>query len=326
MSKFFCVLFFASFNVFAILYSKESNGAGCSRLEMRYNEEIADGDLYVAVAREYARCLIFEKEKEEKALSLLHYSADRGDVPAAFYLARYIQTGGTFEMGDRDYDKLNETIMAYLRVLSLIKGDFNYPWGGDRSMNEMEDSIELNSHYQIPITYFHKFIEGAIGIYNLYLMQSPNYNGERDLNTYPDYNLYTQDSLEKTIEHAETCLSLPKKDYFSERDYKAHQSACQVLKDGAQTLLPLEGERLSLLNKRSCRDTLPYCQEYDDLVDGKMIPIIRDAYDELEVIFSELNRFLAEERACVNAELKRRQKLFEEEGIIVTDEFTCDIS
>ena len=81
-------------------------------------------------------------------------------------------------------------------------------------------------------------------------MQSSNYNGERNLNTSPTYNLYTEDSLEKTIEHANRCLSLPMKDYFIEEVYQFYQSACQVLKDSAQALLPLERERLSLFKQK----------------------------------------------------------------------------
>ncbi len=267
----------------------------------------------------YAHCLIFNGGKE-KALAFIQDLDNQGYIPGAFYMAKYIQHQWNY--GTRDYEQLNETIVAYLRVISLIEGTFDYPRFNGQNFDtvllwhEQTDQMELNSHYQVPMTYFDKFGSGAEGIYNLYLMQSPNYNGERNLNTYPTYNLYTEDSLEKTIEHANRCLSLPMKDYFIEELYRFYQSACQVLKDSAQALLPLEGERLSLLNKRSCRDALPDCQEYNDLLEEEIIPIIKKAYDELDVIFNDLNHFV-EEKDARDAEISRK---FQEELDAVTSD------
>ncbi len=297
----------------------------CSVVEQAYHN-YPEND---ANSMNYAHCLIFNGDKE-KALAFIQQLDNQGYIPGVFYMAKYIQHQWNY--GTRDYDRLDEIIMAYLRVISLIEGAYDYPqfngprFDGALLWYEQTDQMELNSHYNVPMTYFHKFKKGAAGIYNLYLMQSSNYSGERDLNTYPTYNLYTEDSLEKTIEHANRCLSLPMKDYFIEEVYQFYQSACQVLKDSAQALLPLERERLSLLNKRSCRDTLPNCQEYDELVKEKMFPIIGETHDELDIIFDELNRFLEKKDACLEAELERRQRLFDEQGIILTDEFTCDIS
>ena len=71
---------------------------------------------------------------------------------------------------------------------------------------------------------------------------------------------------------------------------------------------------------------MPDCQEYNDLADGRMTSIVHQAYDELDVIFDDLSRFLEKKDACLEAELERRQRLFDEQGIILTDEFTCEIS
>ncbi len=287
----------------------------CSVVEQAYHAHPEHN----ATSMNYAHCLIFNGDKE-KALAFIQQLDRQGYIPGVFYMAKYIQHQWNY--GTRDYDRLDEIIMAYLRAISLIEGTFDYPrfngqnFDGALLWYEQTDSMELNSHYQVPMTYFHKFTQGAIGIYNLYLMQSPNYSGGRDLNTYPTYNLYTEDSLEKTIEHANRCLSLPMKIYFIEEVYRFYQSACQVLKDSAQALLPLEGERLSLLNKRSCRSALPNCQEYNDLADREMIPIIDKVFDELDVIFDELNRFL-EEKEARDAEISRK---FQEELDAVTSD------
>ncbi len=297
----------------------------CSVVEQAYHAHPEHN----ATSMNYAHCLIFNGDKE-KALVFIQDLDNRGYIPGAFYMAKHIQTGGTFET--RDYDRLNETIVAYLRVISLIERAYDYPQFNGQNFDgallwyEQTDSMELSSYYNVSVSYFNKFTKGANGAHNLYLMQSPNYSGGRDLNTYPTYNLYTEDSLEKTIEHANRCLSLPMKDYFIEEVYRFYQSACQVLKDSAQALLPLEGERLSFLNKRSCQGDLTNCEEYNDLLQGEMVPIVNRTLNKLDVIFNDLNHFLEKKDACLEAELERRQRLFDEQGIILTDEFTCDIS
>ncbi len=284
-----------------------------------WEEEYHYSPDYLPDVMGYARCLIFNGDKE-KALAFIQQLDRQGYIPGVFYMAKYIQHRWNY--GTRDYERLNETIVAYLRVISLIEGTYDYPRFNGQNFDtvllwhERKDQMELSSHYRVPMTYFHKFKKGAAGIYNLYLMQSSNYSGERDLNTYPAYNLYTEDSLEKTIEHANRCLSLPMKDYFIEEAYRFYQSACQVLKDSAQALLPLEGERLSLLNKRSCRSALPNCQEYDELVKEKMFPIIGETHDELDIIFDDLNRFF-EEKEARDAEISRK---FQEELDAVTSD------
>ena len=176
----------------------------------------------------YARCLILQ-DKDSEGLSILHNIVSRNNhVKTAFTLAEYIRTGGAFE--DKvDKKNINHTIDAYQRVLLFINSDPNYPRNGNTSY-ERERQIELASVYLVPYFYYRKFMSGASGTHNKYLLHSPSYTGDRDLNTYPEYSPYTIDSLRKMIQFANRCLALPMKSHFRPDYYKDYREACQTLK------------------------------------------------------------------------------------------------
>ncbi len=113
---------------------------------------------------------------------------------------------------------------------------------------------------------------------------SPSYEGDRDLETYPDYSPYTIDSLSNIIEFANRCIALPNKNHFNPSYYIGYQKACQILKDVAETLMPMELEALTLLATESCGKDLPNCQEYDELTD-RQSSLINQAESELGEIF-----------------------------------------
>ena len=78
----------------------------------------------------YGMCLVASGHDFE-GLKFWHDAADvHNDVHAAFLIAKYIETKGTFDTGPYDKDKLDEIIKAYLRVLLYINTTPNYPWGG----------------------------------------------------------------------------------------------------------------------------------------------------------------------------------------------------
>ena len=232
----------------------------------------------------YAHCLIV-KGKDSEGLAILHNIVDHSTHPArvkaAWMLANYISTGGTFE-DTIDKDNINEAIEAYGRVIFFISLDPNYPQ--KTSLYEEEAQIELTSHYRLPLLYSEKFKKGATGTDNMHLLSSPSYNGDRDLKTYPEYSPYTIDSLQKAIEFADQCLALPLKRHFQSSSYRNYIAGCRVLKEAAQDSLPLERQRLVLLDTDSCSNDLPQCLEYQE-IKSEMVSIIRQAGSELRQIF-----------------------------------------
>ena len=225
---------------------------------------------------EYAHCLITRGD-DFQGMNILHNivesSTEPARVKAAWMVANYVKTGGTFE-DTTDENNINEAIEAYGKVISFINSDPRYPDGNE--IYEEESQIELKSHYRLPLLYFAKFKHGAAGSDHVHLLSSPTYDGDRDLNTYPEYSPYTLDSLNKMIEFADECLKLPRKRHFNPITYKKTKAECRVLKEAAQALLPLERERLTLLNTESCNSDIFQCEEYNEIL-NKIIPIVHQA-------------------------------------------------
>ena len=234
----------------------------------------------------YAACLILKGE-DDKGLRILNQVVKQdNDVNAAFTLADYIETGGTFK-NTIDNDKLNEAIKAYQRVLSLIALDPQYPFNGNM-LYEAHSQMELNSFYSIPLLFSRRFTRGGKGGENSYLFKSPSYKGRRDLKTYPEYSPYTIDSLRKTIEHSDRCLSLPKKRHFNSEKYAKVKAACRVLKEEAVAMLPLEKRRLEFLARESCSRDILQCPEYKE-VTSRMFALIKQGNAEMTRIWGEEN-------------------------------------
>ena len=235
--------------------------------------------------RGYARCLITRGD-DTQGMAILHdivkYSDHPGRVGAAWMIANYLSSGGTFE-DVIDENNINEAIKAYGKVVFFIRLDPNYPNGN--GIYEEEAQIELKSHHFLPLLYFEKFRYGIQGSSNAYWQNSLSYSGNGGLNTYQVYSPYTIDSLNKTIEFANQCLDLPFKRYFKHRVYEKIKAGCRVLKEVALTLLPIEQERLILLNTNSCSDDLVQCDEFKEVFRGEIIPIIQQANLEMKEIF-----------------------------------------
>ena len=237
----------------------------------------------IPLRKGYAHCLITKGEDSE-GMSILYHIADRhNDVKAAWVIAEYIHSGGTFE--DRiDKHNINEAIEAYGRVVFFISLDPHYPQNGN-DIYEAESQMELRTNYRLPLLYFTKFKKGAVGTENIHLLRSPSYERDGDLDTYPKYNLYTMDSLEQMIKFADQCLALPPKRHFQSEAYGKIKAGCQVFKEAATALFPLEQQRLVLLATDSCSDDLPQCAEYYELR-AEMVSIIKPVSADIKAIFN----------------------------------------
>lgn len=177
----------------------------------------------------YARCLVIKGE-DATGMNILYRLRDyKNSVAAARMIAKYIQSGGTFEatFDDQSYD---EALEAHFKVLALINSDPSYPHNGHR-IYEFRLKMELNSYLYIPALYLSKFKHGAYGSYAQKLLQSPTYKGDRDKKTYPEYAPYTIDSLRRLIEHARGCASLRKKVTFGPRSIKPPHSPANSIKN-----------------------------------------------------------------------------------------------
>ena len=235
--------------------------------EKDYRQVKSTGGYAVA----YALCLIARNRGDDvKALAILDSEITKGHVSAARDKAVYITTGGTMNQRKLDDRYYNEALQAYAKVLLLINLKPDYP--EDFLFTELKEQHELEAYfYLVYISYF-KFLAGFNGTHNAHLLQSPTYKGDRNLKLHSKYQPYTLDSLEKTIEHARRCTSLPRKNHFKSLRYKQTTTYCRVMKEYTKQFYPLEKERLTLLNNQSCARDVEQCTKYQDLMYKKIIP------------------------------------------------------
>ena len=244
----------------------------------------------------YAFCLLVigGKQNVMEGLAILEALVqDHNNVKAAWVIANYTRTGGTFEK--RDVTKYQEAINAYLDVWHLIDIKPDYPDIFEIDY-ELESQIEIRTIDYIVSLYFSKFKKGVIGSHNMHLVRSPNYKGRRNLNTYPDYSPHTKDSLKQMLHFAKQCLALPSnKSHFKPNYYRAYQQACRILKEavtgieaeGVVGFWELETERRALLLDESCSSDLPNCDEYNEIYE-QIKSLAKQVKAELKVAFSPL--------------------------------------
>ena len=112
--------------------------------------------------------------------------------------------------------------------------------------------------------YVAKYELGVIGDYHKHLLLSPSYQGDRNKETYPEYNPYMLDSLNKSGSLCGRVRQPASKRHFDPVRYRATTEACRLLEERALTLIPLEEERQSILLQPHCKDDLnkTNCPEY----------------------------------------------------------------
>lgn len=235
----------------------------------------------------YGMCLVARGDDFE-GLKFWHDAAEfHNNVSAAWLIARYIETKGTFNAKKPDWDKLDETIKAYFRVLLYINMTPNYPWEGGYILDEDESQMEIQSRFSVPLYYYNKFFAGFEYSENAKLRTSPSYKGDRDLDvgnalTFDAYVPHTHNSLKLAIEYGDECAGLPMKRHFKPDYYSRYTTACRIIAGVARELLPLEIKRRHLIqDDHPCAKDLPECAEYYELR-KKMLALYKARMKELK--------------------------------------------
>ena len=120
---------------------------------------------------------------------------------------------------------------------------------------------------------------GGIGDYNFNLLASISYEGDRDLETYPEYADLTLDSLSQMKESAQTCLSLSYKPHFKRPAYNLVRELCQNYKQLAERLYELELKRREEIAQNYCKDILSSSCPINSIMED--IQLIFDEYYEI---------------------------------------------
>jgi len=206
----------------------------------------------------YAFCLIVRNRGDDEArgLSELYHLADHeSSSTASFYLADYLETDGEFGSRPNTRKNLDQAIRRYLRALAIIDLIPDYPFP-DYIFHEAGSQIHLYSFKRVPYLYLEKYKFGAVGDYRIHQLQSPEYDGPRDKERYPEYNGLMWDSLEKGLFHAEQCLVLQQRHHFDPNLYGKAMKTCPLYADLFRTLMPLEEKRSALLIEPRCYENL----------------------------------------------------------------------
>ena len=251
----------------AFANSYKRGDASCpdfQKYEMKYQK----GGSAVA----YALCLLTRGGEDIKALNILDSEIRKGRVDAARDKAVYITTGGTMEQRNLDDKKYNEALQAYEQVLLLINLKPDYPKGFEGT--EEKEQHELEAYYYMVHISYMKFLAGLNGTHNAHLLRSPSYKGDRNVKLHPKHQPYIIDNLKKTIEHAGRCADLPRKSHFEPLRYKRTTLWCRVMKGYVKELVPLERQRLTLLENKSCARDIKQCSEYQEVLWKKIAPLI----------------------------------------------------
>ncbi len=236
--------------------------SSCEAEEQLYKETPRDYENYTDhVKTGYARCLLANErgERRPEALRILQGVARQSNnVYAAFLIACDVLRNG-------DYKKhLREIIEDHKLVKFFIGLDHGYP-NPRYSMYERKYDIELKTHFVLVALHLEKYALGREGHKNEISMLSPSYDGDQNLETYPEYSPYVIDSLKKTIHFAKICLALSRKQYWNEKAFTAAKGNCEYIKNFSEKVLPLELEKKETLNQSFCEDPL-MCPEYQNIL------------------------------------------------------------
>ena len=283
------------FSSFGTRYRSGSFGCGdFEDAERQYKEQLNDPDPYVSVTLVYAICLLLKGEVTNnqddvsKGMLILHDLADQhSNIVANYWIAKYHLTGGDFNtiVADRNLDLAAKYFSS---TLAIIKTYNSYP-PLIYSMWEGNHNIEMTAYYHLPLVYLAMFYKGAAGDYRVRLLNSPSYEGDRDLETYPEYRGNTMGYINLAIEHAGNCKNLPLKRHFDKSSSPYYIKVCAMYEEKAKLLKEAYVKSQLILNQDRCKDigsdetASAYCPENDEAVQ-KIVDTFNSIFEESKEI------------------------------------------
>ena len=260
MRKIVSILSVIAFFVFATSpgfgESYRSGSFGCVDFEAEekaYMEQLNDPDPYVSVTLVYALCLLLKGEVTNnqddvsKGMLILHSLADQhSNIVANYWIAEYHLSGGDFKKSIADRN-LDLAAHYYSSTLAIIKTYNSYP-PLEYFMWEANHNIEMTAYYQLPLVYLAMFYRGVSGDYRVRLLNSPSYEGDRDLETYPEYRDNIMGYINLAIEHAGNCKNLPLKRHFEKPASPYFIKVCAMYEEKAKLLKSAYMKRQLILN------------------------------------------------------------------------------
>ena len=277
--------------------SYRSGSFGCvdfEDTERQYKEQLNDPDPSVNVTLVYAICLLLKGEvtnnqdNVSKGMLILHSLADQhSNIVANYWIAEYHLSGGDFKKSIADRN-LDLTAHYYSRTLAIIKTYNNYPpleyftW-------EATDNIEMTAYYNLPLVYLAMFYKGVSGDYQVRLLNSPSYKGDRNLETYPEYRDNIMGYINLAIEHAGNCKNLPLKRHFKKPASPYYIKVCAMYEEKAKLLKSAYMKSQLILNQDRCKDigsdetVFAYCPENDEAIQ-KVIDTYNSIFKEIKEI------------------------------------------
>ena len=290
------------FSSFGTIY--RSGGFGCGDFEdteRQYMEQLHDPDPYVSVTLVYALCLLLKgevtnnQENVSKGMLILHGLADQhSNIVANYWIAEYYFLGGDFvSIDDRNLDL---AVKYYSRTLAIIKTYNSYP-PLKYIMWEETDNIEMEAYYMLPLVYLTMFYSGVTGDYHVRLLNSPSYEGDRDLETYPEYRGNIMGYIDLAIEHAGNCKNLPLKRHFDKPISSYYIKVCAMYEEKAKLLKEAYVKSQTILNQDRCKDigsdkiVSAYCPESDEALQ-KIIDTDDSIFEETKEILYPIRDLL----------------------------------
>ena len=264
------------FSSFGVRY--KSGKFGCHHFEIaeiQYKQQLNDPDPDVSVTLIYAFCLLLkgkvtknQYDVSKGKLILQGLADEHRDIVANYWLAEYYFSGGDFKsIADRN---LKLAAKYYSNTLDIIKSYNSSPYIRYNMWYGTKD-IEMLARYSLPLVYLAMFYKGVAGDYQVRLLNSPSYEGDRDLETYPEYRDNIEDNIDSAIKHAGKCKNLHLKRHFDKSLFPYYIKVCAMYKEKAKLLKEAYVKSQLILNQDRCKDigsdetVSAYCPESDEI-------------------------------------------------------------
>ena len=176
-------------------------------------------------------------------------------------------------------EDLDEAFHAYGKVIHLIRLNPYYP--EKFRATEAKEQHELEAYFRLAALPLITFYKGVTGTHAYHLLSSPSASdedkkiAEDHLHLYQKFGNRTLDSLADAIENAGICAGLPQKSYFNPDYHDKVTRHCALNKEISERFLPLERERVAILDNAICGDIMQ-CPRYSEVLENKMSAIARE--------------------------------------------------